>query len=107
MTNKTSKPAEKKTPKFYSHLSVEEKRKLRKQLESVVENKKNQLKIFEDNFIKPIKHQIALVEKVKKSEISLQHYIQSNEKWSKWLMEFMSNVSKGMQDEQTKDNGKS
>lgn len=96
---KTSKPAEKtELPKFYSHLTMEQKRKLRTQLEAVSDNKKKQLELFEKNFIKPLKEQIALVEKVKKSEISLQYYVQANARWSDWLQSFMGKVAEGMKD---------
>lgn len=90
-------------PKFYSHLTMAQKKKLRTQLDAVSENKKRQLELFEKNFIKPLKEQIALVEKVKKSEISIQYYVQANTKWSEWLHKFMKNVVGGMNDEQGKD----
>lgn len=96
VTKKTSKKPATKTPKFYSHLSMEEKRKLRKQLEAVSENKKRQLELFEKNFIRPIKEQIALVEKVKKNEVSIQYYVEANGKWSDWLQSFMGKVSEGI-----------
>ena len=96
------KKKEQALPKFYSHLTMKEKKKLREQLDAVVENKKRQLELFEKNFIKPLKEQIALVEKVKKSEISLQYYVQANGKWSDWLKAFMGKVSEGMKDEQGK-----
>ena len=95
-TEKTSNKPATKTPKFYSHLSMEEKRKLRKQLDDISDNKKRQLELFEKNFIKPIKEQIALVDKVKKSEVSLQYYVEANGKWSDWLQSFMGKVSEGM-----------
>lgn len=83
--------------KYYKDLTVEQKRKLRSHLEHTVELKKKQLDIFEKNFIKPIKEQIKLVEQVKKNEIPFEHYIRRNQEWSKWLIKFMSGVSKGIE----------
>lgn len=83
-----------KREKFYSDLSILEKRKLRKLLDDICENKKQQLEIFERLFIKQIKEQINLVEKVKKNEISLRRYVELNGKWSDWLESFMSEVKK-------------
>ena len=99
---KAEKETEKKVPKFYQHLTIEQKRKLRGQLEAVVENKKKQLELFENNFIRPIKEQIRLAEKVRKNEVSIQQYVQLNEKWSKWLQTFMGKVAEGMKDEKGK-----
>ena len=102
---KTSEPAEKKdVPKFYQHLTIEQKRKLREQLEAVVDNKKKQLELFENNFIRPIKEQIRLAEKVRKNEISIQQYVKLNEKWSVWLQTFMGKVAEGMNNGQEKSN---
>jgi len=94
------KTEEKKTPKFYSHLTMAQKKKLRGQLDAVVENKKQQLELFEKNFIRPLKEQIRLAEKVKKNEVSLQQYVKLNAKWSDWLTQFMGSVAKGMKNEQ-------
>lgn len=80
--------------KFYSQLSVEEKRELRKKLERVCELKKQQLEIFERNFIKPLKEQVKLAEQVRKSEISIEQYLKLNKKWSEWLLQVLNKVKK-------------
>lgn len=97
------KKKEQKIPKFYSHLTMEQKRKFRGQLEAIIENKKKQLAIFEDNFIKPIKEQIALADRVKKNDISIEYYAILNAKWTDWLQKFMGKVSDGIKNEKGKD----
>jgi hypothetical protein len=99
---KTSEPATKPTPKFYSHLTIEQKRKLREQLDNVIVNKKKQLELFDKNFCEPIRTQIRLVDDVKKSQISIQHYVEVNEKWGNWIKEFMAYVGKAMDNEKDK-----
>lgn len=103
MEQKKDVEEKKKTPKFYQNLTIEQKKKLRGQLEAVVENKKKQLELFENNFIRPLKEQIRLAEKVRKNEVSLQQYVALNEKWSKWLQTFMGRVAEGMKENEQKE----
>jgi len=84
-----------KREKFYANFSIKEKRELREKLEHICELKKRQIELFEKNFIKPLKEQIQLTEKVKKNEISIERYLKLNMKWSEWLLTVLNGLKEG------------
>lgn len=67
--------------KMYGQMTTAEKRKLREILDSVDEKRKQQIAVYEKNFIQPLKQLIELSKKVRKNEISLDQYVHASNKW--------------------------
>ncbi len=70
---------------FYNQLTAEKKRKIREQLEIAREKRLKQLEILERTLIKPIKQQIEFINKVKKSEIPIEHYLKYSKKFRNYI----------------------
>lgn len=74
-------------------MTIEQKRKLREQIDKIVNLRKEQLVLIEKSLIKPIKRQIELAELVKKNKVSIQHYVKDIEIWNAWITEFFETVA--------------
>jgi len=84
-----------KPQKFYKDLTIEKRRKLRGQLEQLTEHRKKQIEIIENGLIKPLKDCNNLVEQVKKNMVSIERYIEINERIMQRHKDFFEIIKKG------------
>ena len=78
--------------KFYNQLTMEQKRKLRTELDKVKSLRKKQVDIFDRTLIQPIKNQINNIDRVRHNDLSINNYIKHTEKFNtymnKWFRTF-------------------
>lgn len=70
---------------FYTQLSVKEKRKFREILGKIEKDTRAQKERLIELYIKPIDERIALIQRVKKSEISIEYFQRRTEKLCRYL----------------------
>ena len=78
--------------KFYSHLNTQQKRGLRKVLESVNNHTKRQIEHLENSIIKVLKERINNSVKVLKNEIPIEHYQKRNKYLTKYIQDFFGTL---------------
>jgi DsbC/DsbD-like thiol-disulfide interchange protein len=76
--------------KFYQRLTMEQKRKVRKNVEEIAKNRKEQIKLFEAGLMQPLRNTIKAGEDVKKNLISLEQYVRINEAAQKQMYGFFA-----------------
>jgi hypothetical protein len=73
------------------------KKEVRDKLKSIEARRKAQIKMIEDNYIKPLKDDIKLNKEAQRGSYSVKVYVDRSLKLSKWWMELINGGVKGGQ----------